>query len=230
MRLALATSSRKVHGLISYAERTASGPCLSRAARNLYQYSLTSRPFWSFFPLSGRAASSSSGLGNKLRTGTVEMSVRDRFAIRMGTSELAFHSFPRGDGLAHHPHANVIVTEAHLKIGDTTLVPLQPVLGRKAAFAQGDVVDIALDLGVKVGVLDLLAVGAVVVDLRLDFRVAVPFHDAHEDVSLDLAAVVTHELLGSPADVLGLTVGRHLLHGADGIEWSQIGGALKLSV
>lgn len=125
-------------------------------------------------------------------------------------SQLTLNNLSRGDGLAHHPYCRAVAAKARLKTCEATLVVLQPVLGREVTIAQGDVVDVAFDLGVEVGVLDLLAVGAVGVDLRLDLGVGVPLDAADEDVSLDLAAVVAHELLGSPAGVVGLAVGRHL--------------------
>jgi len=111
--------------------------------------------------------------------------------------------------LAHHLNSHVVGAKARLEVGDPTLVPLQSVLGRQTAIAQGDVLDVAFDLGVEVGVLDGLAVGAIGVDLFLDFDVGVPLHDTHEDVSLHLIAVVAHELFGSPVGVFSLAVGRH---------------------
>jgi hypothetical protein len=112
--------------------------------------------------------------------------------------------------LAHQLDSQVIGTKARLEVGDTALVPLQSVIGGEMAIAQCNGLNIALDLDVEVRILDDLAVGAVGVDLLLDFCGGVPLEATHEDVALDLTVVVAHELFGGPAGVLGLTVGRHL--------------------
>jgi hypothetical protein len=143
--------------------------------------------------------------------------------------ELTRHIPPHVDMLVHHLHSHVVGTKARLKVGNTTPVPLQSVLGREATVTQGDVLDVAFDLGVKVRVLDRLAVGAVGVDLLPDFYVGVPLHATHHNVTLELAAVVAHELLGSPVDVVGFAVGRHFCVVPMVVRWSQI-WALKLSV
>lgn len=137
-----------------------------------------------------------------------------RFAAMTNSSKgilTVSYILPRGYRIAHQPHSRVVVavTKARFKVLETTLVPLQPVLDRKVTITQGDVLEVAFDFGVEVRVLYQFTVGAVGVDLLLDLVIGVPLHAANEDVSLDLTAVVAHELFGSPAGVVGLAVGRH---------------------
>lgn len=78
------------------------------------------------------------------------------------------------------------------------------------AVAQSCRVHDTLELCVEIRVLDLRAIGTACVDFRFHFGVRVPFHASEEELFLEFAVVVAHELLGGPAGVVcGVGGGAH---------------------